>query len=183
MTETQCIRCGDAIPVGHACLINANGAVACCGCEGKPEGTSWLAELSLELHTQDNRITADPLFCVQQQRTVWGMAEGYSDDFKWFDANDPESHYEEDEIYAEIREHHGIDECLDLQIDPEDFGYKKVYFKRYWDFVTAHFTEKAADRYLQENAHNLDNPRVFVTSQYRCDEWNRVRKFLMGEQR
>lgn len=137
-----------------------------------------LEELARELRTQNNRITADPLFIVQQERKVWGMEEGYSDEFEWYHADLAETFLEEDAI-EEVRARDSVELDDDEEIDLEDHGYRKVFYTKYWDFVTAHFTEKAAQRYLDQNAHNLSNPRVYVTSQYRCDEWNRVRRFLM----
>ena len=141
-----------------------------------------LDELAHELRTQDNRITADPLFCVQQERIVWGIEEGRSDEFMWFDKEDFEVCCGDEDIHEHMREHDEENQLANLEddeIDPEEHGYEKVWYIKYWDFVTAHFTEKAAQRYLAENAHNLNNPRVYVTSQSRCREWNAVREFLM----
>lgn len=137
-----------------------------------------LEELAHELRTQDNRITAEPLFCVQQERLVWGMDEGYSDDFEWYKIDDGETWAEEDAL-EEVRARDSVELDEEEDIDLEDHGYRKAFYSKYWDFVTAHFTAKAAQRYIDQNAHNLRNPRVYVTSQYRCDEWNRVRRFLM----
>lgn len=55
-----------------------------------------------------------------------------------------------------------------------DFGWDFMGITREWRFVTARFTRKAAEAYLAANHHNLQAPRVFVTSQHRCPEWQAV---------
>lgn len=143
--------------------------------------------LSLELKNQDNRITADPLFCVQQKRRVYGMDGDLIDDldFIWVYTEDSEYTFGPDEIFDEIRDNdHGEDGVLNLhdeEIEPEEWGYHQMFYVEYWDFVCAHFTERAADEYIRDNNHNLTSPRVYVTSQYRCYEWNAVRKHLMRD--
>lgn len=149
---------------------------------GNREG--FFGELRNELRTQDNRITCDPLFIVQQERVVWGFDDSYADDYKWVFKEDVDHDADEDSIDELVREQfaeeHGHESPEDEELDPEDYGWKKVYYKKHWEFVTAHFTERAADLYLAQNSHNLHNPRVYVTSQNRCYEWNRIRKTLMA---
>ena len=47
-------------------------------------------------------------------------------------------------------------------------------------FVSAHFTEAAAERYIAENNHNLEKPFVYAASMYMCHEMIAIREFLMG---
>lgn len=49
-----------------------------------------------------------------------------------------------------------------------------------YDFVTAFFSERAADAYVLANAHNLKKPRVFVYSAHRNREWQAVRACLLA---
>jgi len=49
-----------------------------------------------------------------------------------------------------------------------------------YEFVTAFFSEAAADAYVASNAHNLKKPRVFVYSAYRNREWQAVRVCLLA---
>lgn len=44
-----------------------------------------LVSIGERLRTQDNRITADPIFLVQQQRRVYGVDHHYTDDFEEID--------------------------------------------------------------------------------------------------
>lgn len=50
-----------------------------------------------------------------------------------------------------------------------------------WEFVTAHLTEKAAHLYIQQNKHNMTEPRVYVSSQHRCHEFNQLIDLLMAK--
>jgi len=141
-----------------------------------------LRALATELQTQDNLATANPLYCVQQKRRICGMDLDYTHGYEWVSEEDSDCHYTESEIFDairlevnDIREGEGDAEHLsDSEIDPEDFGYRKVGHLDIWDFVCAHLTMKAAESYIEANAHNLKEPRVYVDSQYRCHEFNAV---------
>lgn len=146
-----------------------------------------LADLRNELKTQDNRITADPLFIVEVERRIYGMNEEWTDDYIWVYSEDSGYSFEPDEIFDEIREDCKNDPDLgelnlyDEEIDPEEWGYEECFYVTVMEFVSAHFTEKAADLYIAQNNHNLRRPRTYVTSQYRCHEWNMIREHLMAE--
>jgi hypothetical protein len=134
-----------------------------------------LKKLAHELNTQDNRITANPLFCVEQKRRVYGLGHEYTDNFihQWKD--DPGYFWETEKEALKALEEGGYgEENYDDYID-------KVGYYEYWDFVTAHLTEKAAQRYINENKHNLNEPRIFVSSQHRCHEFNDVVEYLKTE--
>ena len=42
-----------------------------------------LENIAHEIKTQDNRITADPLFCVFEKERIYGLAPDYSDTWEW----------------------------------------------------------------------------------------------------
>lgn len=136
------------------------------------DSEGFIGGIRHELRTQDNRATGDPLFIVQQERTVWGLEEEYSDDCRWV--------FIDSVVRDQFEEDHGYEASSTTELDPEDFGWEKVFIKKHWEFVTAHLTERAAGQYLEQNRHNLTSPRVYVTSQYRCHEWNRLRKALIA---
>lgn len=83
-----------------------------------------------------------------------------------------------------------LDEALDaLEIDvPEGQQYEALIAAGaeetgvavVWEYVSAHFTRSAAERYIEENAHRMVEPRIYVDSQYRCPEWNAVRAVLLA---
>jgi len=135
----------------------------------------FLKNLSHELNTQNNRCTASPLFCVQQKKRIYGMDSGYSEGciYQWRD--DPEYFWE--------TEREALDGLKRDDLPEEDFDdyIEEIYYVEIWDFVTAHLTEKAAQRYIDENRHNLNEPRIYVTSQYRCDEFNKVVDYLKNK--
>jgi hypothetical protein len=142
-----------------------------------------LAELGRELNTQDNAATAYPLYLVQQQRRIWGMDPDIDDiPFVWAWAEDSEYSFPDDEVRAEIRRDNDTAQALtDDEIDPEDWGYERRAYVNVWDFVCAHLTRRAAQRYIDENRHRLSEPRIYVGSQYRCHEFNAVVDWLKAQ--
>lgn len=118
--------------------------------------------IAYELNTQDNRMTADPLFCVFEKERIYGLTEDYSDTFEWYRASDNSMEYADSlsKVAAEAR-------C-----------YEKLYYIEQDKFVNAHFTEKAAKEHIRINGHNLNNPFIYTTSLFRCEEMISVREFL-----
>jgi hypothetical protein len=47
-------------------------------------------------------------------------------------------------------------------------------------FVSAHFTEKAAQEYISINGHNLNKPYIHVISLFQCEEMKAVRNMLLN---
>lgn len=161
-------------------------------------------KLVSNLKAQSNRSTSDPLFCVEQKRRTWGVDPEYHDNgYEWADTVDGDGSFDSDE---DLRQHlmenlcedgslseEALDEILseqggdlrwnneiEIKTDAGEFKYRKCYYKDDYVFVTSHFTEAAALRYIEENSHNLNEPRTFVTSQYRCYEWNALREALIS---
>lgn len=137
-----------------------------------------LIDLALELRTQDNASTSHPLFLVQQRHRISGLDPQFDHlDYEWH-SEDHEYRYSPGEIQEVIVEeiageqHCGVEEVEPMGHDPELHGWEKVYYIDRWEFVCAHFTRKAAQRYIDENNHRLKDPRIYVSSQYRCHEWN-----------
>lgn len=132
-----------------------------------------MRRLSETMRTQDNRATTWPLYCVQQERTIFGLMDGYTDEYMYLDDDGVLLHH--DEAIAKIRESGGT---IGDDDTPCDHGFEEVGIKRIFEFVGAHFTERAAQRYIDENRHNLTNPRIYVTSQHRCPEWQSMVEFI-----
>jgi len=126
--------------------------------------------ISQHLKTQDNRITADPIFVVQRLVRDYGYDSGYSDEYIWADCDDDYS--EADEKEAEKLECDDAN-CCDLG------SWTKVYYKDRWEFVTACFTEKGCHDYLNINGHNLGKTRIYAESGYRNNEWISLRKAML----
>ena len=124
----------------------------------------------LTLHTQDNRITHEPVFVVEQKQRVWGFDPAYADSYAWLDADNDHNEASEEEAKA-----------LDAKyIADEDTGsWMMVHYRDRWEFVTACFTEAGCEAYLKLNGHNLNETRIYVHSGYRNGEWIAVRAALM----
>ncbi len=106
------------------------------------------------LRTQDNRITQNPMFCVQQKRRVVGLHRDYSDQTVWM---------------------------LDGErVEPETKGATEYGVAEHWETVMVAFTEAGCKEYLRQNGHNLREPRIYVESFNRCPEMIAVRAFLMA---
>lgn len=130
-----------------------------------------LKRLVDELLTQDNLATANPLYCVQQKRRIEGIDSDYDPEFAWWTEDFDGGPYSDGDVRAEILEEKP-DDTVAGEIDPSDHGYVRIGYISFWEFVCAHLTMKAAEKYIELNQHNLHESRVYVTSQYRCHEFN-----------
>lgn len=130
-----------------------------------------LKKIAKRMKSQDNRITVDPIFLVQQRHRIYGILT--SDLTVWL--------YEGDEVAQDDVEL--CDFLAERDLDGaeeekagllEEVGYKDTY-----EFVQPFFSQKAADAYIESNLHNLIEPRVYVDSAYRNNEWQAVREVLL----
>jgi len=115
-----------------------------------------LKSIAYEINTQDNRITADPLFCVFEKERIYGMDLNHSDYYVWLDDNNEEITIEE------LLTEYGLTE--EQAEYSNEFDLQKVYYIDRKRFINAHFTEKAANEYICSNKHNLNHPFIYVTS-------------------
>ena len=119
-----------------------------------------LLDIAARLRTQDNRCTAEPMFCVQEKIRDVGYDPAYSDgNTIWIDMKSGD--------YTEVQPE---------TPDAEEFGYKDR-----WETVMACFTEEGCRDYLRQNGHNHGETRIYVESFRRCDEMIRIRRFLMSD--
>ena len=131
-----------------------------------------LVAIGERLRTQDNRITALPIFVVQQKRRTYGFDTDYCED---------------DNGIAWLFDHEEAtgDERVNLEADyqndgTEPEGWTRTAFLDTWEYVMPFLTEAAAQRYIDENKHNLKEPRIYAESGYRNGEWKAIREFLAG---
>lgn len=128
-----------------------------------------LARIGELIRTQDNRITDQPIFIVQQKRRICGMDEDYAKDFMWYDARAVESYDEAGKAERDAdREAEGLP-----PIEWQRGGYIDI-----WEFVTACFTEQGCKDYIARDGHNLREPRIYAAGSYRNEEFRAVRKYL-----
>lgn len=123
------------------------------------------------IRNQDNRITDQPIFIVQQKVKDYGYDADHSfDGYEWI--NPDNDHAEADERQA------GRLDAL-AKGHRETAPWERVYFKERWDFVTACFTEQGCLDYMKRNGHNLKGPRIYADGSFRNEEYRSVRNFLM----
>lgn len=124
------------------------------------------------IRTQDNRITDQPMFIVQENERIYGMDSDYSDNYEWFDDVACCVISDQDEI-RETERLHESDELND--------AIRKVYYKDHWVFVTACFTEQGCKDYLKTNGHNHGQTRIYGWGTRRNAEFQAVRNHLIEQ--
>ena len=119
---------------------------------------------------QDNLATAHPIYMVQERRRIYGMDPDYCEVVCWcrhdefYEVTDPVEMEEIEEEY----------ERTGRQPDQ----YIRTAYIDVWENVQPFFSRIGAEQYIEANRHNLTDPRVFVESAYRNDEWQAVREML-----
>lgn len=125
----------------------------------------FIKVLAHEMITQDNLATAHPLYCVYEKKKIYGMTESHADGFIW------------------TREGEEIDQSeieFDVDGDPK-VEFTKLFFKEINSFVNAHFTMKAAKKFVAENNHNFPDTFVYVTSLQRCNEMIQLQEWIKNQ--
>jgi hypothetical protein len=122
------------------------------------------------LHTQDNRITENPLFAVQQKRVIGGLHPDYASNVVWVDGDGEVT--DADEV-AKL-------DALERSCEPLPDGVIRLGYIEVWEFVTGGLTEQGCEDYIACNGHNLKEPRIYAYGAYRNAEFAALRKWLMG---
>lgn len=119
---------------------------------------SGIGAIGERLRTQDNRCTAEPMFCVQEFHKDIGYDADYTDDVVWIDMSNGESE----------------------EVEPESPGAEKFGYKERWETVMVAFTEAGCNEYIRLNGHNHSGKlRIFTESFRRCPEMIAIREMLM----
>lgn len=131
-----------------------------------------LRQIGNLIATQDNRITDQPIFIVQQRRRVYGFDTDYCENFIWVCSEDD---------YSEA----SAEEAAELEAEYQKSGRVKSGWQRtgytdQWEFVTACFTEQGCKDYLERDGHNLKEPRIYAEGSYRNEEFRAVRDSLIA---
>ncbi|EAA8256803.1 hypothetical protein AH633_002562 [Salmonella enterica subsp. enterica] len=138
-------------------------------------------------------ITADPIFMVQKESTIYGMDTDYCDgrfvafeDSVWFSPQEYWDDLDDDEqadLNAECEETYDTP-FTDLSEDTqwsvlEDLENHTVSgFKKEWQHVNAHFTREAAEAFIRRKQHDYPPLRVYVESMYFGWEYREIIKAL-----
>lgn len=136
----------------------------------EPEQVERLIEIGERLHTQDNRITQNPMFCVRIKIRDFGYDSSYSSGQCWHDSGNEETIYDDDPDFKQ----------------PEGGEWEQFGYRDRWEIVMVAFTEDGCKHYLELNGHN-DRSRAFrgeveiyVESFNRCPEMILIREWLMA---
>lgn len=130
------------------------------------ELSDQLAAIAERLRTQDNRITQNPMFCVQEKKRDVGYDSLWVDNKCWRDSANDITIYDDDPDFKEPPEGEEWDE----------FGYVDR-----WETVMVAFTEVGCQQYIELNGHNHRGElRIYVESFNRCPEMIAIREALMA---
>lgn len=73
------------------------------------------------------------------------------------------------------------EEERDVELRPGPPGtWEEVGYVDTWETVQSFFTRQGADWYIEKNRHNLEEPRIYVDSAHRNEEWQLIREYLMS---
>lgn len=131
--------------------------------------TGALQAISERLKTQDNRVTMNPMFCVQIKVRDEGYDWEYCDTYCWRDSANDDTVYDDDADFKE----------------PEGDEWEKFGYRDRWETVMVAFTEEGCKEYLELNGHNdrrrahRGEVRIYVQSFNRCPEMIAIRDALM----
>jgi len=114
-----------------------------------------LLKISELLHTQDNRCTGHPIFCVEQKIRDYGYGPRWEDNPVWVSPDG--------------------DECDEGEPEAVETAYRDR-----WETVTMMFTQESADAFIRQNEHRYHRGlRVYVDSLYRNPEMIYIRNWLL----
>lgn len=138
-----------------------------------------LRKIAARMRGQDNRITAEPIFVVQQRRRIYGLDPDYTDDVCWCRSDDEFYEVTDPGELAEIEA-----EYAHTGLEPGNpwRKYIRTGYRDVWEWVQPFFSEIGAQAYIDANRHNLTDPRIYVESAHRNDEWQAVRAALLAEE-
>lgn len=142
-----------------------------------PEHIMALVE---RLHTQDDRATANPIFLVRDIKT-YPTSEDFAEGWEAVSYDGSlisPAFRSKEEVLTWIEER--LDEGVVFDEDEEDGPFQLWPILIDMVAVAYFFTEEEANRYLQQNRHNLKSPDVYADSMYRMWEMVELRKWLMS---
>ena len=121
------------------------------------------------LLSEDNRLTADPLFCVFEKEEVV-CAEGYNHDrIVWVDGDGEE---------ASDTTTRRLDALHRCHRDPPE-KWRRAAVRYEHRFVTACFTEQGCNDFLSVQGHNLRQPFIYTSTLFRNQEMKDFRAAMM----
>lgn len=130
-----------------------------------------LHEIGERIRTQDNRITADPIFLVEEQVRIYGIDTNYDPKIAWL--------HEDESVEVEPRKAKRLEAKFQETGDDSPDGYQRVGYAEEWRYVQPFFTEAAADLYVKTKSHrHRGKLRTFADSGHSNPEWKAMRAYL-----
>jgi hypothetical protein len=131
----------------------------------------FLKQVAERLKAQDNRMTENPMFCVQIKRRDVGYDSAYAVHSCWLDSANEHTIYDDDK---------------DFKGAPEGDQWEEFGYVDRWETVMVAFTEKGCEEYLELNGHNERSRayngevRIYAESFNRCPEMLAIRELLLS---
>lgn len=155
----------------------------------------FLKEMSKQLNDQDNRITAEPIFCVYYDDKIPTDSE-YSDDYFYRDDEGTVLDFEdyidslldsydcEVEYINKLLEFAGCDELGEVteydlsEFGEYAFGVDKVYYLKEKKFVKASLTEADAQYFIKRKQHDYPPLYIYVESMIHQPQMIELRNWI-----
>ena len=167
----------------------------------------FLIEMSKQLNTQDNRITAEPIFNVQYtkwltcaddrgDKTVVFISDG--GEYTEFEMDDISgfckyfSEYHSEWLAEVLKNEDGDFQCLEEEIGdlneinwvsfdwPESVDVEKIDLQKTTEVVKSCLTESDAQWFIQRKQHDYPKLEIYVESMVFCPQMIELRKWIMG---
>ena len=132
-----------------------------------------MVEIGELIRTQDNRITDQPFFAVMTKREMVVSEVHDYDRICWVENQSG------DYVEATETQHRRLEAIYQGKYEVRE-GWDRYAMKDIDVFVTGSFTEQGCKDYISRNAHNLNKPFIYAFGSYRNNEYQAVRKFIMG---
>lgn len=131
----------------------------------------FTSDFAEQLRTQDNAITCDPIFVVQEKARDYGLDTDYCEGVAWLHADGY------GEVYDDEWQRLEADYLVTME-EPENFI--RTGYRDRWEFVQPFFLRSSAEAYIKTQAHRHSGElRIYVESAYRNPEWQAIREALM----
>lgn len=147
----------------------------------KPDTTaSALQAIGEQLRTQDNRITRDPMFCVQVLDRIGPLLPEHCDTRMYHNHEECEIYYKDYPDPEEWKRLKALDDACELPDEVTAGGYEEM-----WKTVQVCFTEDGCKQHLELNGHNYRHyygVRIYAECFFRNPEMIAIRDALMANQ-
>jgi len=149
-----------------------------------------LDEIKKRLNTQDNRITADPIFVVYDWDRI-PTSSDYSDYFMFVDDEGQIADTQEEFIdflkendfklpFTDELKEMSTDRLLDWLCEEQGYEhFRKVYYIKKRTFINVFFTEESANDFIKQNHYHYSKEvHIYVNCLWRNPEMQFIRNSL-----